>query len=89
MASYNTGRKNLVCTRAFEAFMIRALATSLSSFPITLSLLTLKPNCPYCLENMPSLPQRPAPLLFPPSYISIWSFLIFFMPLCKSPLQAF
>ena len=90
MASYNTGSKNLVCTRAFEAFMIRALVNSLSSFLITLSLLTLKPNWPYnCLENMSNLPQRPAQLLFPPSQISTWVLPHFFMPLCKSPLQAF
>lgn len=73
MASYNTGSKNLVCTRAFEAFMIRALVNSLSSFLITLSLLTLKPNWPYnCLENTSSLPPEASQLLFPPSQISTW-----------------
>lgn len=66
MASYNTGSKNLVCTRAFEAFMIRALVNSLSSFLITLSLLTLKPNWPYnCLKNMSSLPPEASAVAVP------------------------
>ena len=68
MASYNTGRKNLVCTRAFEAFMIRALATSLSSFLITLSLSLLSQTgliawrtcqaCPRGWCSCSSLPPR-------------------------------